>query len=98
MAHYSAFGIVLILMRMDIAGCACNSNSGKKSNNQLTARSCSGRSGKDSSRGNGGCSTCGGSDGVDVSSGNNDGIDNSDGNSIGDSGQQQQQQQQRQQR
>jgi hypothetical protein len=30
MAHYSACGIVLIHMQMDIAGCACNSNGSKK--------------------------------------------------------------------
>jgi hypothetical protein len=30
MAHYSACGPVLIHMQMDIAGCACNSNGGKK--------------------------------------------------------------------
>jgi hypothetical protein len=30
MAHYSDCGIVLIDIQIDIAGCACNSNSGKK--------------------------------------------------------------------
>jgi hypothetical protein len=30
MAQYSACGIVLIHMRMDISGCAYNSNGGKK--------------------------------------------------------------------
>jgi hypothetical protein len=88
MAHYSACGIVLIHMQMDIAGCACNSNGGQKNDNQLTAKSCSGRSSDDSGRGNGGCSTCGGGNGVDVSSGNNDSIDDCNGNGNGDSGQQ----------
>ncbi len=47
MAHYSACGIVLIHMQMDIAGCACNSNGGKKNDNQLTAKSCCGRRAKE---------------------------------------------------
>jgi hypothetical protein len=53
-AHFSAWGIVLIHMQMDIAGCARNSNGGKKNDNQLTAKSCSGRSSGDSGRGDGG--------------------------------------------
>jgi hypothetical protein len=40
----------------------------QKNSNQLKAKSCSGRSGNNSGRGNGGCGTCCGGDGVDVSS------------------------------
>jgi hypothetical protein len=98
MTHYSTCGIVLIHMQMDIAGCACNSKSSKKNDNQLTAKSCSGRSSDDSGRGNGGCGTCGGGNGVDISSGDNDGIDNCDGKGNSDSSQQQQQQRQWQRR
>ncbi len=88
MAHYSACGIVLIHMQMDIAGCTRNSNSGQKNDNQLTAKSCSGRSSGNSGRGNGGCGTCGGGDGVDVSSGDNDDIDDCNSNGNGDSSRQ----------
>jgi hypothetical protein len=73
-------------MQMDIAGCAYNSNSGKKNDNQLTDKSCSKRSSNDSGRGNGGCGTCGGGDGVDISRGDNGSIDNCNGNGNGDSG------------
>ncbi len=86
MAHYSACGIVLIHMQKDNAGCAHNSNDNKKNDNQLTAKSCSRKSGNDSGRGDGRCGTCGGSDGVDVSSGDNDGIDDCNGKGNGDSG------------
>ncbi len=81
MAYFSACGIVLIHMQMDIDGCARNSNNGKKNHNQLTAKSCSGRSSGNSGRGNGGCGTCGGGGGVYVSSGNNDNIDDYNSNS-----------------
>jgi hypothetical protein len=64
----------------------------QKNDNQLTAKSCSGRSSGDSGRGDGGCSTCGGGNSADISSGNNDGIDNCDGNGNGDSSRQRQQQ------
>jgi hypothetical protein len=86
MAHYSACGIVLIHMQKDNAGCACNSNGGKKKGNQLTAKSCSVRSGNNSSRGYSGYGTCGGGDGVDISSGDNDGIDDCNRNGNSDSG------------
>ncbi len=86
MAHYSACGIVLTHMRIDIAGCARNSKGGKKNDNQLTAKSCSGRSSNDIGRGDGNCSTCGGGNGGDVSSGDNDGIDDCNGNGNGDCG------------
>ncbi len=87
MAHYSACGIVLIHMRMDIAGCARNSNGSKKNDNQQTVKSCSGSSSNDSGRGDGGCGTCGGSNDADISRGDNDGIGDCDGNGNSDSGQ-----------
>jgi hypothetical protein len=86
MAHYSACGIVLIHVQKDNAGYAHNSNGGKKNDNQLTAKSCSRRSGDNSGRGVGGCGTCGGGDSVNVSSGNNDGIINCEGKGNSDSG------------
>ncbi len=94
MAHFSDCGIVLIHMQIDIAGCARKSNGGKKNNNQLTAKSCRGRSGNDSGRGDGSCGTCASGDSVDVTRGDNNGIDNCNGKGNGDSGRQRQQQQQ----
>ncbi len=57
----------------------------QKNDNQLKAKSCSGRIGNDSGRGDGSCGTCGGGNGVDVSSGHNDGIDDGNSNGNGDS-------------
>ncbi len=73
-------------MQMDISGCACNSNGGNKIDNQLTAKSCRGIISNNSSRGDGGCGTWGGNNGVNFSSSNNNGIEDCNGNINSDSG------------